>query len=166
MLRQPLASFPLMLICAEDALTDLPHAVRWGQVAALRLIGMPREYSIQLQVDEQLALAGRHAPPELVCNYLETQIAMVEVGAGAAVVPTSAAPACAKRRVRMHTIFDPVVRMDFYWVTSRARTIPASAEDFSSYLKDYLLQIVEQWTLPGERETERAPRFEPDRVIG
>ena len=66
----------------------------------------------------------------------------------------------------MHTIFDPVVRMDFYWVISRARTIPASAEDFSTYLKDYLLQIVEQWTLPGEHETERAPRFEPDRVIG
>ena len=165
-LRQLLASCPLMLICAEDALSELPPAVRWREVAALRLIGMPREYPIQMQVDEQLAIAGRHAPPELVCNYLETQISMVEAGAGAAAVPTSAAPACAKRRIRMHAIFDPVVRTDFYWVTGRARATPASAEDFSAYLKDYLQQIVEQWTLPGDRETAGAAQLEPDRVTG
>jgi len=148
--RLPLARFPLMLICAEDAPAHLAPAVRWPEVAALRLIGAPRDYPIQVLVDEQLALAGRHAPPDMVCNYLETQIAMVEVGAGAAVIPTAAAPACAKRRIRMHAIFDPVVRTSFYWVVSRTRKISGSAEDFSLYLKDYLGQIAEQWTLPCE----------------
>jgi DNA-binding transcriptional LysR family regulator len=140
--------------------------VRWREVAALRLIGAPREYPIQIQVDEQLAIAGRHAPTELVCNYLETQIAMVEAGAGAAVVPTSAAAACAKRRIRMHAVFDPIVRTDFYWVVNRSRTMPASAEDFSLYLKECLEQIAEHWTLPGERDTEGGSQLEPDRVIG
>jgi DNA-binding transcriptional LysR family regulator len=153
--RLPLARFPLMLICAEDGSTHLAPRLRWPEVAALRLIGAPRDYPIQVLVDEQLALAGRHAPPETLCNYVETQIAMVEVGAGAAVVPTSAAPACAKRRIRMHAIFDPVVCTDFYWVVSRTRSISASAEDFSLYLKDYLGQIAEQWTLPGEPAAQR-----------
>jgi len=99
----------------------------------------------------------------VVCNYLETQIAMVEVGAGAAIVPTTAAPACSRRRIRMHAIFDPVVRTDFYWIVSRTRAIPASAEDFSVYLKDYLAQIAEQWTLPGDRDSEGASALLADR---
>jgi DNA-binding transcriptional LysR family regulator len=150
LLRLPLASFPLMLICADGAFPQLPHALRWRDVASLRLIGAPREYPIQARVDEQLTLAGQHTPPDVTCNYLETQIAMVEVGAGAAVVPTSAAPACAKRRIRMHAIFDPVVRSEFYWVVSRTRSPSRSAEDFSLYLKDYLGQLAEQWALPEE----------------
>jgi DNA-binding transcriptional LysR family regulator len=162
--RLPLASFPLMLICAADASTHLAPAVRWRDVVSLRLIGSPRDYPIQALVDEQLALAGRHAPPELTYNYLETQIAMVEVGAGAAVIPTSAAPACAKRRIRMHAIFDPIVCTDFYWVVSRARQISASAADFSLYLKEHLTQIAEQWTLPGNGDAEGGERLVADRA--
>ena len=68
LLKLPLARFALMLACPEDAGRDLPAAVRWSDVAAQRLIGLPSGYPIQRLVDEQLARAGRTVPPELVCN--------------------------------------------------------------------------------------------------
>jgi DNA-binding transcriptional LysR family regulator len=154
MLKRLLARFALMLICPDDGSCDLPLEVRWSDVAARRLIGLPRDFPIQHLVDEQLARAGRHTPPEAVCNFLETQIAMVEAGAGAAVIPTSAAAACAKRRITMHAIVEPVVWSDFFWVFNRARKLSACAEDFSAFLKDYLGHLSDQW--PARRALDAA----------
>ena len=93
---------------------------------------------------EQLSRAGRATPPDATCNFLETQIAMVESGAGAAVIPASAAPACAKRQVTMHTLVDPVVWAEFCWLSSRARALSPSAEDFGDFLRGYLTHICDQ----------------------
>ena len=141
MRQTPLARFALMLICPADGMRELPLELRWHDIARLRLIGLPGSAPIQQLVDEQLALVGRTAPADATCNFLETQIAMVEVGAGAAVIPTSAAPACVKRKVTMHALVDPVVWTDFCWVSSRSREISPSAEDFGDFLRGYLTHI-------------------------
>jgi LysR family carnitine catabolism transcriptional activator len=140
-----LASFSLMLICADSAGRGLGPEVRWRDIAALRLVGFPARAPVQRVVDEQLAQAGRTRPPELVCNYLETIIAMVEVGAGAAVVPTYAAPACAKRGISLHAIVDPAVTTDFYWMVKRASSLSPGAAEFAVFLKEYLLDLAERW---------------------
>lgn len=137
----PIARFALMFICSADTGRDLPPELRWPDIARLRLVGLPRDYPIQQLVDEQLLRAGRFAPVEANCNYLETQIAMVEAGVGGAVLPTSAAPACAKRNVTMHAIVDPVVWTQFCWVSSRARTLSSRAEEFGEFLRGYLAHI-------------------------
>lgn len=137
----PIARFALMLICSADTGRDLPLELRWADIARLRLIGLPHDYPVQQLVDEQLARAGRFAPAEASCNYLETQIAMVEAGVGGAVLPTSAAAACAKRNVTMHAIVDPVVWTQFCWVSSRSRTLSSRAEDFGEFLRGYLTHI-------------------------
>jgi DNA-binding transcriptional LysR family regulator len=164
LLKLPLARFALMLACPEEAARDLPAIVRWGDVAAQRLIGLPSGYPIQRLVDEQLARAGRTAPPELVCNFLETQIAMVEAGAGAAVTPASALPACAKRRISVHAIVDPVVWSDLFWVVNRAHKLSASAEEFGAFLKGYLGRIAEQAELLGDGGAEGRERLVHDRA--
>jgi len=158
LLKLPLARFALMLVCPEDTAPELPGVVRWTDVAALRLIGLPFSYPIQRLVDEQLARAGRATPPELVCNFLETQLAMVAAGAGAAVLPASALPACAKRRVSMRAIVDPVVWSDLFWVVNRAHKLSAAAEDFGAFLKGYLSRIAEQGELLSDGGTERGER--------
>jgi LysR family transcriptional regulator, carnitine catabolism transcriptional activator len=140
MRKTVLARFALMLICPADG-RELPLEVRWSEVARLRLIGLPREYPIQQLVDGQLARAGRATPADATCSFIETQIAMVEAGAGAAVTPTSAAPACAKRKVTMHALVEPVVWTDFCWVSSRSRELPRRAEDFADFLRGYLAHI-------------------------
>ena len=140
-----LARFRLALIRAADLPSPLPHEVRWSDVAAQRLVGFPCDYSIQQLVDRQLAQVGRHAPPDVVCNYLETQIAMVEVGSGLAVIPAFAAPACANRRIALHPIVDPVVTSDLYWIASRARKPPKAAQGFNAFLKAHFSELAEQW---------------------
>jgi len=162
--KQPLARFALLLACPEDAARDLPAVVRWSDVASQRLIGLPSGYPIQRLVDEQLARAGRTAPPELVCNFLETQIAMVEAGAGAAVTPASALAACAKRRISMHAIVDPVVWSDLFWVVNRAHKLSPAAEEFGAFLKGYLGRIAEQAELLGDGGPEGRDRLVHDRA--
>src|SRR6266550_1994876 len=83
--------------------------------------------------------------PELVCNYLETQIAMVESGAGLAVMPTLALPACLKRRVTLHALVDPVASGTLYWIVNRARKLPAAADGFNAFLRQYVSGVVERW---------------------
>jgi DNA-binding transcriptional LysR family regulator len=152
--RDSLARFDLVLIRADGACTDLPDEVRWIDVAARRLVGFPRDFPVQLLINEQLVRAGRHAPPEVICNYLETQIAMVEVGAGVAVVPNFVAAVCAKRRIAMHPIVDPVVSGDLCWITNRARKLPSCAQGFHAFLKVYFSELAEQWPSYSSR---RAP---------
>jgi DNA-binding transcriptional LysR family regulator len=143
MRQAPLARFALMLVCPVGA-RELPLELRWPEVAGLRLIGLPHDAPVQQLVDEQLVRAGRAAPADITCNFLETQIAMVEAGAGAAVIPTSAAPACVKRKLTMHALIDPVVWTEFCWVSSRARELSAYAEDFGEFLRGYLTHITGQ----------------------
>src|SRR5438876_391453 len=94
--------------------------------AAAANIGSPPDSPVQELIDEHLRRVGRHQPPEIVCNYLETQIAMVESGAGLAVMPTLALPACLKRRVTLHALVDPVASGTLYWIVHRARKLPAA----------------------------------------
>jgi len=144
MRQTSLARFALMLICPADDPRELPLELRWSDLTGLRLIGLPPEYPIQKLVNEQLVRVGRATMADTTCNFLETQIAMVEAGAGAAVTPTSAAPACVKRKVTMHAIVDPVVWTDFCWISSRSRELSPSAEDFGEFLRGYLTHIADQ----------------------
>ncbi len=141
MRKTVLARFALMLICPAAGARKLPPEVRWDDVAAQRLVGLRPEHPMQHPVDEQLTRVGRSAPPDATCNFLETQIAMVEAGVGAAVIPSTAVSACVKRKVTMHTIVDPVVWTDFCWVSNSAHQLSQNAEDFGEFLRGYLAHI-------------------------
>jgi DNA-binding transcriptional LysR family regulator len=134
----------MMLICPAGGMHALPREVRWTDIAGLRLVGLQRDNPMQRLIDEQLVRAGRSAAPDATCNFLETQIAMVEAGAGAAVTPSSTALACVKRKVTMHALVDPVVWTDFCWESSSERELSRSAEDFGEFLKGYLEHIADQ----------------------
>jgi len=143
--KVPLVRFSLMLIAAQNAPFRLGPRVRWADIAQRKLIGSPPEAPVQELIDSYLRRVGRLTPPEIVCNYMETQVAMVEAGAGIAVMPTLALPACIKRRVTMHALVDPVAPGTLYWIENRARKPPAVAEGFSAFLKEYLSGILESW---------------------
>jgi LysR family transcriptional regulator, carnitine catabolism transcriptional activator len=140
-----LVRFSLMLIAAANAPYRLGPRVRWADIAARKLIGSPPEAPVQELIDSYLRRVGRLTPPEIVCNYIETQVAMVEAGAGIAVIPTLALPACIKRGVTMHSLVDPVAPGVLYWTENRGRKPPAAAEGFSTFLKEYLSGILESW---------------------
>lgn len=151
-----LARFRLALIHPAALPVPLSREVRWSDVAIQQLVGLARDSSIQELVDEQLARVGRHAPPEVTCNYLETQIAMVETGLGMAVIPAFAASACARRGLVLHPIVDPVVTTDLYSIASGSRKLSKAAHAFTAHLKGYFSEQAEQWPAQNGRPALKA----------
>lgn len=134
--KTPLVGFPLMLVASRSVPVEEP--VRWTDVARMRLVGYRSENPVQHLVDHALRTAGRRSPPEVMCNYLETQIAMVEVSAGVAVVPSFATVACAKRNLAVYPLTEPVVSGTLYWVVKRSRKLPAGTDAFMAFLRDFI----------------------------
>jgi DNA-binding transcriptional LysR family regulator len=136
--RVPLARFWLVAIAARNGAHGVSADVRWSELAHERLIAFPPGNPIRELMDEHLGRVGRRAPPDVVCNYLETQIAMVEAGSGVAVVPSFVMHACAKRAIALHALVAPQVAGNVYWLVNRARKLPTGTESFNAFLKDYM----------------------------
>jgi LysR family carnitine catabolism transcriptional activator len=93
---------------------------------------------MQRLINRRLTQAGVTFRHNVVLNYLDTAIAMVEAGEGIAVIPSFIIPACRNRRVVMSQLSSPVVNLDFYQITNRGRKLPVGAADFMSFLKSYI----------------------------
>src|SRR6267143_508174 len=136
---------------ADRSLIELEAAAsvigRDASVANRRIaIGAPPANPIQQLIDRNLQRFGRREPPDMVFDYFETQIAMVEAGVGCAVIPTFAIPACRRHRIAMHPLKDPVVPVDLCQIASRGRKMPPGFEDFTRFLKSYIAQWAEPWS--------------------
>ena len=83
-------------------------------------------------------------------NYFETQIAMVEAGAGSAVLPSFCLPACRGRKVATAELTDPVVPIDLMQMVRRGRELPGAAE-FGAFLASRITGWMEPWTPGFER---------------
>lgn len=140
--RIPLHRFALMAICAGTE-TRANGVMRWEELVQARLLGMPADVPLQQLVNRHLQRLGRRGPPDLVFNYFETLIAMAEAGAGVAVVPTFAIPACLDHKLAMHPLVDPALSVDLYELVDRGRKLPPGAEEFSEFLKGYIAHWAE-----------------------
>ena len=87
---------------------------------------------------KEVDLAGVTFKHNVVLNYLDTGIAMVEAGEGIAVVPSFIIPACRNRRVVMSKLTNPVVNVDFSRISLRGKKLPPGADDFTSFLQSYI----------------------------
>ncbi|MCD0505847.1 LysR family transcriptional regulator [Bordetella petrii] len=89
-------------------------STRWPQIDRDRLIALPDENPIQKLVNQHLGAPGD--APARVVTHLETVLAMVEAGLGQAVVPSFAAVASKRWKVRLLPIV-PAVAVDYYCIT-------------------------------------------------
>jgi len=145
--RIPLFRFSLMVIePAAQPMSGPPRSLRWKDIVGWRLIGAPPANPIQQLIDRNLQRFGRREPPDMVFDYFETQIAMVEAGVGCAVIPTFAIPACRRHRIAMHPLKDPVVPIELCQIASRGRKLPPGFEDFTRFLKSYIAEWAEPWS--------------------
>jgi LysR family carnitine catabolism transcriptional activator len=133
--RVALHRFSLCVIRAAADTSLGGSSIRWSDLPAGKLIQLPSNNPIQQLIDECLVRAGHRVLPEMVLNLLETQIAMAEAGAGIAIVPSFAFPACRHRDVVMTRLVDPVVELDLYKIQSRGRKLPSGADLFAEFLK-------------------------------
>jgi DNA-binding transcriptional LysR family regulator len=142
--RIPIHRFSLMAVQSPAEALRLGRPLRWNDLIEARLLGAPADNPVQQLVDRHLQRLGRHDPPELVFNYMETIIAMVAAGAGVAVIPTFAAPVCRSHGIAMSPLQDPVVPVELYEITDRGRKLPQGTAEFNEFLKGYIAQ----WSEP------------------
>ena len=133
--RTPFFRFTLMLIRPDTDPGFRPATTTWSAINAPVLVSLPPSNPVQQLINRRLARAGVHFEHNLVINYLDTVIAMVEADEGVAVIPSFARLACGKRKVVMSRLTNPVVDLDFYIATDRSKKLPGAAENFMSFLK-------------------------------
>jgi LysR family transcriptional regulator, carnitine catabolism transcriptional activator len=136
--RTPFFRFSLMVIRADNDPAIRPASTAWSALKGDTLISLPPTNPVQRLINRRLTQAGVIFRHSVVLNYLDTAIAMVEAGQGIAVIPSFVIPACRNRRVVMSQLTNPVVNLDFYQITNRARKLPVGAADFTSFLKSYI----------------------------
>jgi LysR family transcriptional regulator, carnitine catabolism transcriptional activator len=136
--RTPFFRFSLMVIRADNDPAIRPASTAWSALKGDTLISLPPTNPVQRLINRRLTQTGVIFRHNVVLNYLDTAIAMVEAGQGIAVIPSFVIPACRNRRVVMSQLTNPVVNLDFYQITNRARKLPVGAADFTSFLKSYI----------------------------
>ena len=132
--------FPARLVLAVPGVDgDRRKSVRWPQIDRDSLIVLPDENPIQKLVNRHLGIQG-DASPRMV-THLETVLAMVEAGLGQAVVPSFAAVANQRWKVRLVPI-TPGVALDYYCITRAgqgdAEPIDAFARCFGEVATAYM----------------------------
>jgi LysR family transcriptional regulator, carnitine catabolism transcriptional activator len=136
--RVPFFRFSLMVIRADkDAVHDRV-STRWSALNGETLISLTSNYPHQQLIDKQLAKAGIACRRGQTVNLLDTQIGLVEAEQGIAIIPSFGLPACRSRKVTMSELVEPLVTLEFYEISSRARKLPAEASEFSTFLKRYI----------------------------
>ena len=68
----------------------------------------------------------------------DTQIALVEADEGIAIIPSFGLPVCRNRKVVMSRLIDPIVNLEFYQISTRAKKLPPGADEFTAFLKTYI----------------------------
>jgi LysR family transcriptional regulator, carnitine catabolism transcriptional activator len=136
--RWPLFRFCLMVIRPDNDSALRRTSTTWSALKGEPLFSLVPGNLVQQFIDEHLKRAGLVAPPRAVFNYLDTEIAMVEAGEGIAIVPSFVLPACRNRRVVMSRLINPVVNLDFSWISVRGKKLPPGAEEFTYFLKCYI----------------------------
>jgi LysR family carnitine catabolism transcriptional activator len=127
-----------MVIRANAGNSSRRASLAWSALKGERFVTVQPNVPMQQLVDKHLAKAGVVYQPDLVVNHLHTLIAMVEAGMGIAIVPFFAFPECHRRGLAMSRLVNPAVNYDFYQIRKGERKLPAAAEEFTSFLKDYI----------------------------
>jgi len=113
----------------------------WSAAGSENLISLPRQGPVQRAIDKQLKNVNRKAEMRIVVNSLDMQIAMVEAGQGAAIIPSFGLPVCRSRNVSASRLVNPTVTMDFHEIRNRGRKLPVAVEEFSNFLRAH----IEKW---------------------
>jgi LysR family carnitine catabolism transcriptional activator len=135
---RPFFRFALMVIRSEQRLPLTGTSTTWAALKRETLIALPAASPLQRVIDKHLARAGVVARSGFVLNSLETQIAMVSAGHGAAVIPSLGLPACRKRGIVVQRLTSPAVTVDYHLIQQRGKKLGPAAEDFAEFLQRYI----------------------------
>jgi DNA-binding transcriptional LysR family regulator len=137
--QNSLCRFSLVLIRATTGRAPSRRMVNWASLKGERFVALKPSLPMQQLVDRHLAKAGIAYQPNVVVNYLQTQIAMAEAGEGVAIVPSFALPECRSRGLMINPLVNPRVHLDFYQIRKAGRKFSSVTEEFTAFLKNYII---------------------------
>jgi DNA-binding transcriptional LysR family regulator len=136
--REPFFRFSLLLARAARDEPTIRRTTSWSELDSETLVSLSAAHPHQQLIDKQLARARVAVRVASTVNLLDTQIALVEAQEGAAIIPSFGIPACRSRKVVVSQLVNPVVRIDFHLLSSRAKELPPGAAEFATFLKTYI----------------------------
>jgi len=128
--REPFFRFSLMIARGAKNDTQPRRTTTWSALDGETLISLSAGHPHQQLIDKHLARAG--------VKVKINSVALVEAEEGIAVIPSFGMPACRNRKVVVSPLINPVVRFDFHMISPRGKELPPGADEFTSYLKNYI----------------------------
>lgn len=129
--RRSLFKSPLVLISPGGSEAS---PVRWKSLPGGTFVGLPDGNPIQQLVLDQIRANGQSIEQALAFNHLHTLLAMVEAGAGSAILPDFVNSAASRYSVVQRPIRSPTVSVDFYEITKAGRRSNDLLSHFSKCL--------------------------------
>ncbi|SEK16299.1 MULTISPECIES: LysR family transcriptional regulator [unclassified Variovorax] len=144
--RQPLLKTDLVLVSRKAtrvtktakatrtpkaAASRTPRGVAWRDLDGVALVCLPIDNPIQQLVDSHLTAIGRGNEPRRAFNHLHTVLAMVEAGAGSAILPSFVAAAASRYALNLVPLADPLVSLEFFEITKKGGEVMPATQAFS-----------------------------------
>lgn len=129
--RRRLLESSLILISNEEKPS---RTKRWKDLSGLKLLGLPPDNPIQQLVESQVRASDASAVFGTSFNQLHTLLAMVEAGAGSAILPDFVRAASARYEVAIQSLRAPAISVTFYEITRAGRPSNDLLVDFGKSL--------------------------------
>lgn len=135
--RTPICKAGLTLVYKPGSVEPAPgeKGLPWTALASARLIGLPIDNPIQKLVDRHLETIGRANEFRRTFQHLHTLLAMVEAGAGSALLPGFVAAAAQRYDVGLAPMCRPRAVFDFFEITHSGKARSPLVEAFGRQLK-------------------------------
>ena len=136
------------LLCVSPTTRRQRHAAQavgticWRQLRDATFVALQPDNPVQQLIERHLRGDANVRDDRYSVNHIETQIAMVEIGTGCAVIPSIALPACRYYRVQVDALTDPVVEVDFHRIVKKGRAQPEALDTFTRTLVDVLKPLL------------------------
>ncbi|MBB5215335.1 LysR family transcriptional regulator [Parapusillimonas granuli] len=139
--------FPMLYI-APKGLLSAPGGPRgaalslhWNDIPDIPLISLAAEFPLQQSIDAALGASGRSFTPRGAYNSMQTMIAMVAAGHGAALLPSVIEPLCDLRRVDIARVVEDSVMQPYYQIWKRGRRLPDIVTPFVNAFKEVAYEL-------------------------
>jgi DNA-binding transcriptional LysR family regulator len=141
--RTPLFRFSFLAIRPADS-----HAPRrptsWASLKRETLISQDPTSPMQQVIDKHLVRAGVVQRPAMVLSTPYTVLGMVEAGHGVGIIPSYWLGESERRAIVASRLTNPTVRLDFQQIQQAGRKLSSVAEEFVSFLCDYVVDWAER----------------------
>ncbi|MDR4125472.1 LysR family transcriptional regulator [Yanghanlia caeni] len=114
------------------------EAISWRDVLRYPLTTLQGQFTERLALDLRAANRGLNFSPTHEVAFMSTALAMVNAGLGITVCISYAASLVQLYRLEMRPLRDPEVFRSFYVFTRQGRSLSPAAEDFKTFLFDFV----------------------------